>query len=179
MTHIPRQAPAHPATTPSIDRNTMTKQPFNPQLRAARFLPRTIISARTLPTLRLLTKLNRSARRPDAQVVSVDALLHRAAMARPPARHRPRTHRRRRRQRRRRSGRRADATGEGTGRDPSGPATAVLPDAGRPDHHPHRHRPAAATHLEPGQQPVRLACLPRRHRLGRQRAPAGRAGPLR
>jgi hypothetical protein len=51
----------------------MTKQPFNPQLRAARFLPRTIISARTLPTLRLLTKLNRSARRPDAQVVSVDA----------------------------------------------------------------------------------------------------------
>ena len=51
----------------------MTKQPFNPQLRAARFLPRTIISARTLPTLRLLTKLTRSARRPDAQVVSVDA----------------------------------------------------------------------------------------------------------
>ena len=51
----------------------MTRQPFNPQLRAARFLPRTIISARTLPTLRLLTKLTRSARRPDAQVVSVDA----------------------------------------------------------------------------------------------------------
>ncbi len=51
----------------------MTKQPFNPQLRAARFLPRTIISARTLPTLRVLTKLTRRARRPDAQVVSVDA----------------------------------------------------------------------------------------------------------
>jgi acetyl esterase/lipase len=51
----------------------MTKQPFNPQLRAARFLPRTIITARTLPTLRVLTKLTGSARRPDAQVVSVDA----------------------------------------------------------------------------------------------------------
>ena len=67
----------------------MTKQPFNPQLRAARFLPRTIISARTLPTLRLLTKLTRSARRPDAQVVSVDAdvsvHLFRPASARPRA----------------------------------------------------------------------------------------------
>ena len=66
----------------------MTKQPFNPQLRAARFLPRTIISARTLPTLRLLTKLTRSARRPDAQVVSVDAdvsvHVFRPASARPP-----------------------------------------------------------------------------------------------
>jgi acetyl esterase/lipase len=51
----------------------LTKQLFNPQLRAARFLPRTIISARTLPTLRILTKLTKSARRPDAQVVSVDA----------------------------------------------------------------------------------------------------------
>jgi acetyl esterase/lipase len=51
----------------------MTEHPFNPQLRAARFLPRTIISARTLPTLRLLTKLTSRARRPDAQVVSVDA----------------------------------------------------------------------------------------------------------
>jgi acetyl esterase/lipase len=50
----------------------MTEQPFNPQLRAARFLPRTIISARTLPTLRLLTKLTGSTRRPDARVVSVD-----------------------------------------------------------------------------------------------------------
>jgi acetyl esterase/lipase len=51
----------------------MTGHPFNPQLRAARFLPRTIITARTLPTLRVLTKLTGRARRPDAQVVSVDA----------------------------------------------------------------------------------------------------------
>ena len=51
----------------------MTQQPFNPQLRAARFLPRTIITARTLPALRVLTKLTRIMRRPDAQVVSVDA----------------------------------------------------------------------------------------------------------
>ena len=51
----------------------MTTQPFHPQLRAARFLPRTIITARTLPTLRALTKLTASARRPDAQVVRVDA----------------------------------------------------------------------------------------------------------
>jgi acetyl esterase/lipase len=51
----------------------MTEQPFNPQLRAARFLPRTIITARTLPTLRLLTKLTGGARRPDAQIVSVDS----------------------------------------------------------------------------------------------------------
>nr|WP_206061416.1 alpha/beta hydrolase fold domain-containing protein [Nonomuraea basaltis] len=51
----------------------MTEHPFNPQLRAARFLPRTIINARTLPTLRVLTKLTGRARRPDAQVVSVDA----------------------------------------------------------------------------------------------------------
>ena len=51
----------------------MTAQAFNLQLRAARFLPRTIISARTLPALRAVTKLTRRARRPDAQVVSVDA----------------------------------------------------------------------------------------------------------
>jgi len=51
----------------------VTEHPFNPQLRFARFLPRTIINARTLPTLRVLTKLIGSARRPDAQVVSVDA----------------------------------------------------------------------------------------------------------
>jgi acetyl esterase/lipase len=51
----------------------MTEQPFNPQLRAARFLPRTIITARTLPALRVLTKLTRITRRPVAQVVSVDA----------------------------------------------------------------------------------------------------------
>lgn len=50
----------------------MIEQSFNPQPRAARFLPRTIISARTLPTLRLLTKLTGSTQRPDAQVVSVD-----------------------------------------------------------------------------------------------------------
>jgi acetyl esterase/lipase len=51
----------------------MTEQHFNPQLRAARFLPRTIITPRTLPALRVLTKLTGSARRPDAEVVSVDA----------------------------------------------------------------------------------------------------------
>jgi acetyl esterase/lipase len=50
----------------------MNQQPFHPQLRAARFLPRTIITARTLPTLRVLTKLTGSTRRPDAQVVPVD-----------------------------------------------------------------------------------------------------------
>ncbi|GHH67923.1 alpha/beta hydrolase [Promicromonospora soli] len=50
----------------------MTEQPFNPQLRAARFLPRTLITARTLPTLRVLTRLTGNARRPDAQIVSVD-----------------------------------------------------------------------------------------------------------
>lgn len=51
----------------------MTELPFNPQLRAARFLPRTIITAGTLPALRVLTKLTGITRRPDAQVVSVDA----------------------------------------------------------------------------------------------------------
>ncbi|MER7606185.1 alpha/beta hydrolase [Nocardioides sp. NPDC127503] len=51
----------------------MTEKTFHPQLRAARFLPRTIITARTLPTLRLLTKLTARARRPDAQVVAVNA----------------------------------------------------------------------------------------------------------
>ena len=45
----------------------MTEQTFHPQLRAARFLPRTVITARTLSTLRVLTKLTRSARRSDAQ----------------------------------------------------------------------------------------------------------------
>lgn len=50
----------------------MTGQPFDPQLRVARFLPRTIITARTLPALRLLTKLAARTRRPDAQVVAVD-----------------------------------------------------------------------------------------------------------
>jgi acetyl esterase/lipase len=51
----------------------MIAHPFNPQLRAARFLPRTVITARTLPALRVLTKLAAIARRPDAQVVSVNA----------------------------------------------------------------------------------------------------------
>ncbi len=51
----------------------MTAQSFHPQLRAARFLPRTVITARTLPALRVLTKLTGITRRPDAQVVSVDA----------------------------------------------------------------------------------------------------------
>ncbi|WP_454860100.1 alpha/beta hydrolase [Promicromonospora soli] len=50
----------------------MTEHSFHPQLRAARFLPRTIITARTLPTLRVLTKLTGKARRPDAEVVSVN-----------------------------------------------------------------------------------------------------------
>lgn len=65
----------------------MTKQPFNPELRAARFLPRTIITPRTLPTLRVLTKLTGSTRRTDAQVISVneDVSVHvfRPASARP------------------------------------------------------------------------------------------------
>ena len=70
------------------DRNKiMTQHPFNPQLRAARFLPRTIITARTLPTLRLLTKLTTRSRRPDAEVVRVndDVSVHvfRPASARP------------------------------------------------------------------------------------------------
>lgn len=51
----------------------MTEHHFNRQLRAARFLPRTIITARTLPALRALTKLTGSARRPDAEVISVDS----------------------------------------------------------------------------------------------------------
>jgi acetyl esterase/lipase len=67
----------------------MTEQPFNPQLRAARFLPRTIITARTLSTLRFLTRLAGRARRPDAQVVRVDAdvsvYVFRPASARLPA----------------------------------------------------------------------------------------------
>lgn len=65
----------------------MTEKTFHPQLRAARFLPRTIITARTLPTLRLLTKLTARTRRPDAQVVAVndDVSVHvfRPATARP------------------------------------------------------------------------------------------------
>jgi acetyl esterase/lipase len=72
MTDISATSPAHPPASLSRDRNTMNQQPFHPQLRAARFLPRTIITARTLPTLRVLTKLTGSTRRPDAQVVSVD-----------------------------------------------------------------------------------------------------------
>ncbi|WP_261323829.1 alpha/beta hydrolase [Rhizobium leguminosarum] len=74
MTLISATSPGTPGDVarPS-DWNTMTEQPFNPELRAARFLPRTIIAARTLPALRVLTKLTRITRRPDAQVVSVDA----------------------------------------------------------------------------------------------------------
>ena len=49
------------------------EQTFHPQLRVARFLPRTIITARTLPTLRRLTKLTARARRRDAEVVAVNA----------------------------------------------------------------------------------------------------------
>lgn len=51
----------------------MTEQTFNPQLRFAWFLPRTIITARTLPVLRILTKLAGMFQRPGGQVVSVDA----------------------------------------------------------------------------------------------------------
>ena len=51
----------------------MTENPFNPQLRFARFLPRTVIISRTLPVLRVLTKLAGIAQRPDGQAVSVDA----------------------------------------------------------------------------------------------------------
>lgn len=74
MNPHPRDEPRHnrQRRLPS-DRNTMTKSAFNPQLRAARFLPRTIITARTLPTLRFLTRLTGSRRRPDAEVVSVNA----------------------------------------------------------------------------------------------------------
>jgi acetyl esterase/lipase len=50
----------------------MNDHTFHPQLRAARFLPRTIITARTLPTLRFLTKLTGRTRRPDAEIVSVN-----------------------------------------------------------------------------------------------------------
>ncbi|WP_433016313.1 alpha/beta hydrolase [Kribbella sp. CA-294648] len=51
----------------------MTEQLFNPHLRAARFLPRTVITSRTLPTLRLLTKVAGMAQRPGGEVVAVDA----------------------------------------------------------------------------------------------------------
>ena len=65
----------------------MTGQPFNPQLRVARFLPRTLITARTLPALRFFFNLAVRARRADAQVVSVndDVSVHvfRPATARP------------------------------------------------------------------------------------------------
>lgn len=74
MTRISATSPGTPVDVAlHHPRNTMTEQPFNPQLRAARFLPRTIITARTLPALRILTKLAGITRRPDAQVVSVDA----------------------------------------------------------------------------------------------------------
>ncbi|MFC8796574.1 alpha/beta hydrolase [Promicromonospora sp. NPDC057138] len=73
----------------------MTEHSFNTQLRAARFLPRTIISARTLPTLRALTKLTARTRRPDAQVVAVNSdvsvLVFRPASASASASARPRT----------------------------------------------------------------------------------------
>jgi len=74
MTRVSATGPGTPGTSPSTrQENTVVEQPFNPQLRAARFLPRTVITALTLPALRVLTKLARMARRPDAQVVSVDA----------------------------------------------------------------------------------------------------------
>jgi hypothetical protein len=54
-------------------------------------------------------------------------------------------------------------------RDPSGPATAVLPDAGRTGP-PARTLTRGGTHVEPGQQPVRLEwpkCWYFSRRLGR------------
>jgi acetyl esterase/lipase len=51
----------------------MNKQPFHPELRAARFLPRTVITSRTLPTLRFFTKLAELARGSDGDVAPVDA----------------------------------------------------------------------------------------------------------
>ena len=44
---------------------------FNPQLRAARWLPRTAVGPRTLPVIRLLTRL--AGARSNAQIVQVDA----------------------------------------------------------------------------------------------------------
>jgi len=67
-----KQHSNQPARPPS-DRYAVAEQSFHPELRAARFLPRSIINARTLSMLRVLTKLTGRARRPDAQVVSVDA----------------------------------------------------------------------------------------------------------
>ncbi|RNM12086.1 alpha/beta hydrolase [Nocardioides pocheonensis] len=67
-----KQRSKQPARPPS-DKNVTAEQPFHPELRGARFLPRTIINARTLSTLRVLTKLTGRGRRLDAQVVSVDA----------------------------------------------------------------------------------------------------------
>jgi acetyl esterase/lipase len=49
------------------------EQTFHPQLRFARFLPRTVITSRTLPALRVLTKLAGMFQRPGGHVVSVDA----------------------------------------------------------------------------------------------------------
>lgn len=72
MTPISAISPGTSGAAPSSEESTMTQHPFSPQLRAARFLPRTIITAGTLPVLRVLTKLTGLARRPDAQVVSVD-----------------------------------------------------------------------------------------------------------
>jgi acetyl esterase/lipase len=73
MTLISATSPSTSSKAPSIGQeNTMTQQPFNLQLRAARFLPRTIITAATLPVLRVLTKLSGMTRRPDAQIVSLD-----------------------------------------------------------------------------------------------------------
>lgn len=50
----------------------MTRHTFNPQLRRARFLPRTIITRRTLPALRLATGLAERLQKPDGQVVIVN-----------------------------------------------------------------------------------------------------------
>lgn len=50
----------------------MTEHTFDPQLRAARFLPRTVITSRTLPTLRLITKFAGAVQRQDGEVVAVD-----------------------------------------------------------------------------------------------------------
>lgn len=227
------------------------EQTFHPQLRAARFLPRTIITARTLPTLRLLTRLAARTRRPDAQVVAVDAdvsvHVFRPATARPRAPALLWIH----------GGgmvlgdagqdcafcrRVADELGivvvsveyrlapenpfptpledcyialqwlasqpdidpahiaiggQSAGGGLAATLTLLTQERGeirpvlqlmsypmlddrtttRTDIDPHRHRPAVPTHLEPGQQPVRLECLPQC--VGRRGLPAGCAVPLR
>jgi len=50
----------------------MPEQKFHPQLRAARFLPRATVGPRSLPLVRLLTRLAPTDPRSNAAVVAVD-----------------------------------------------------------------------------------------------------------